>query len=83
MSFADEVERVWPGRGATFEVLGGGITNHNLKVEVELGFDDLRIAPVEICLLRKEKTQVLLVAVATGVVDPCRSRRAVRQWKQR
>jgi thiamine kinase-like enzyme len=32
--FANEVDRVWPGRGARFEVLGGGITNHNLKVEV-------------------------------------------------
>ena len=32
--FAAEVERVWPGRDARFEVLGGGITNHNLKVEV-------------------------------------------------
>jgi thiamine kinase-like enzyme len=34
-TFATEVERVWPGRGASFEVLGGGITNHNLKVEVD------------------------------------------------
>jgi thiamine kinase-like enzyme len=28
------VERVWPGRAATFEPLGGGITNHNFRVEV-------------------------------------------------
>ena len=35
VTFAAEVERVWPGRGARFEVLGGGITNHNLKVEVD------------------------------------------------
>ncbi len=34
-TFAAEVERVWPGRDARFEVLGGGITNHNLKVEVD------------------------------------------------
>ena len=26
------VERVWPGREARYEVLGGGITNHNAKV---------------------------------------------------
>ena len=26
------VERVWPRRGGAFEVLGGGITNHNVKV---------------------------------------------------
>jgi thiamine kinase-like enzyme len=28
------VERVWPGRAATIERLGGGITNHNFRVEV-------------------------------------------------
>jgi thiamine kinase-like enzyme len=43
-SFADEVERVWPGRGARFEVLGGGITNHNLKVEVDGETFVLRVA---------------------------------------
>ena len=32
---AAAVERVWPGRGARFEVLGGGITNHNVKVELD------------------------------------------------
>jgi thiamine kinase-like enzyme len=29
------VERVWPGRPATLEVLSGGITNHNVKVLLE------------------------------------------------
>jgi thiamine kinase-like enzyme len=33
-TFEAEVERVWPGRDARFEILGGGITNHNLKVDV-------------------------------------------------
>jgi len=28
------VERVWPGRAATIEPLGGGITNRNFKVEL-------------------------------------------------
>lgn len=28
------VERVWPGEAATIEPLGGGITNHNFRVEV-------------------------------------------------
>ena len=28
------VERVWPGQAVTFEPLGGGITNHNFRVEV-------------------------------------------------
>jgi thiamine kinase-like enzyme len=27
------VERIWPGAGAVVEPLGGGITNHNVKVE--------------------------------------------------
>jgi thiamine kinase-like enzyme len=43
-TFAEEVERVWPGRDARFEVLGGGITNHNLKVEVEGEVFVLRVA---------------------------------------
>jgi thiamine kinase-like enzyme len=29
------VERVWPGREARLEVLGGGITNHNVKVTLD------------------------------------------------
>jgi thiamine kinase-like enzyme len=29
------VERLWPGRRANVTVLGGGITNHNFKVEVD------------------------------------------------
>ena len=29
------VERVWPGRKAQVEPLGGGITNHNFKVDVD------------------------------------------------
>jgi thiamine kinase-like enzyme len=31
---AAAVERLWPGRRASVTVLGGGITNHNFKVEV-------------------------------------------------
>jgi aminoglycoside phosphotransferase (APT) family kinase protein len=38
------VERVWPGRGARFRVLGGGITNHNLKVELDGESYVLRVA---------------------------------------
>ena len=44
MTFADEVARVWPGRDARFEPLGGGITNHNLKVEVDGERFVLRVA---------------------------------------
>jgi thiamine kinase-like enzyme len=43
-TFAQEVERVWPGQAARFEVLGGGITNHNLKVEVDGEAFVLRVA---------------------------------------
>jgi thiamine kinase-like enzyme len=31
------LKRLWPGRPATFEPLGGGITNHNFKVELDGG----------------------------------------------
>jgi thiamine kinase-like enzyme len=32
---AAAVERLWPGRRANVTVLGGGITNHNFKVDVD------------------------------------------------
>ena len=38
------VARIWPGEEARVEVLGGGITNHNFKVEVDGGPYVLRIA---------------------------------------
>jgi thiamine kinase-like enzyme len=50
-TFAAEVERVWPGRAARFEVLGGGITNHNLKVEVDGESFVLRVAGKDTNLL--------------------------------
>jgi thiamine kinase-like enzyme len=43
-AFADAVERVWPGQQVRVEVLGGGITNHNLKVEVDGEAFVLRVA---------------------------------------
>jgi thiamine kinase-like enzyme len=45
------VERVWPGRHAHGEVLGGGITNHNLKVEVDGELFVLRVAGKDTALL--------------------------------
>ena len=45
------VERVWPGRGAHAEVLRGGITNHNLKVEVDGDLYVLRVAGKDTGLL--------------------------------
>jgi thiamine kinase-like enzyme len=37
VAFEEIVERVWPGRTTQVEVLGGGITNQNLKVTLEDG----------------------------------------------
>ena len=37
MAYEEIVERVWPDRKTTVEVLGGGITNHNLKVTLDDG----------------------------------------------
>jgi thiamine kinase-like enzyme len=49
--FEAAVERVWPGRDARVEVLGGGITNHNLKVVVEGESFVLRVAGKDTGLL--------------------------------
>jgi thiamine kinase-like enzyme len=54
--FAAEIERVWPGRGARFEVLGGGITNHNLKVDVDGERFVLRVAGKDTNLLGIDRT---------------------------
>lgn len=35
MDPTEAVERLWPGRHARVSVLGGGITNHNFRVDVE------------------------------------------------
>jgi thiamine kinase-like enzyme len=45
------VERVWPGETARIEVLGGGITNRNFKVEVGGGTFVLRIGGKDTALL--------------------------------
>ena len=41
---AEAVRRVWPDGGSEWEVLGGGITNHNVKVTRPDGVFVLRIA---------------------------------------
>ena len=66
MSFADEVERVWPGRGATFEVLGGGITNHNLKVGVDGERFVLRVAGKDTNLLGIDRSVELAATQAAA-----------------
>jgi thiamine kinase-like enzyme len=65
------VERVWPGRDARFEVLGGGITNHNVKVVVDgEGPYVLRIAGENTVLLgidRQVEHEATLAAAELGV----------------
>ena len=68
--FAEAVERVWPGRQARVEVLGGGITNHNLKVEVDGETFVLRVAGKDTDLLGIDRTVELAAtksAAALGV----------------
>ena len=68
MTFAAEVERVWPGRGARFEVLGGGITNHNLKVEVDGEYFVLRVAGKDTNLLGIDRTVELAATEAAAAL---------------
>jgi thiamine kinase-like enzyme len=67
----DVVERIWPGRTARITVLGGGITNHNLKVELGDGETYvLRIAGKQTGLLGIDRTveyEASLAAAAVGV----------------
>jgi thiamine kinase-like enzyme len=60
------VERVWPGRGALFEVLGGGITNHNAKVEVDGEAYVLRIAGKDTSLLGIDRSVELAATRAAA-----------------
>ena len=64
------VERVWPGRVARVEVLGGGITNHNLKVEVDGEHFVLRVAGKGTELLgidREVELEATRAAAAAGI----------------
>ncbi|HEU0335251.1 MAG TPA: phosphotransferase [Gaiellaceae bacterium] len=63
------VERVWPGRQADVEVLGGGITNHNLKVDLGGGeVYVLRIAGKDTDLLGIDRRTELEATRAAGAV---------------
>jgi len=69
--YEEVVERVWPGRQARVSVLGGGITNHNLKVELDGGDTFvLRIAgrnTAELGVDRGVEHEASLAAAAVGV----------------
>ena len=71
MSGVEEmVERVWPGRDAAVEVLGGGITNRNFKVSVDGATYVLRIGGKDTELLgidRRAEHEASLAAAAVGV----------------
>jgi len=62
------VERVWPGREARVEVLGGGITNHNLKVEVDGELFVLRVAGKDTNLLGIDRGVELAATQAAAAV---------------
>ncbi|RDI73682.1 Choline/ethanolamine kinase [Gaiella occulta] len=64
------INRVWPGREARVEILGGGITNHNIKVTLDEGAFVLRIAGKDTELLgidRSVEHEASLAAAAVGV----------------
>ena len=62
----EAVERVWPGREARVEVLGGGITNHNLKVDVDGEQYVLRVAGKDTGLLGIDRTVELAATEAAA-----------------
>jgi thiamine kinase-like enzyme len=69
-AFAEAVERVWPGRRARVELLGGGITNNNLKVEVDGELFVLRVAGKDTELLgidRRVELAATEAAAAHGI----------------
>jgi thiamine kinase-like enzyme len=66
----DIAARVWPGREALIEPLGGGITNHNFKVTVDDEAFVLRIGGKDTELLgidRNAEHDAARVAAASGV----------------
>jgi thiamine kinase-like enzyme len=64
------VERVWPGRAVRVEVLGGGITNHNLKVALDGEVLVLRVAGKDTELLgidRRVERDATVAAASVGI----------------
>ena len=66
--FEGAVERVWPGRDARVEVLSGGITNHNLKVEVDGEVYVLRVVGKDTNLLEIDRGVELAATEAAAAV---------------
>ena len=65
------VGRLWPGRAARLEVLGGGITNHNVRIDLDDGAAYvLRVAGRDTGLLgidRRAEHEATRAAAAVGV----------------
>ena len=71
-ALAEAVARVWPDGRSTWEVLGGGITNHNVKVSRPDGVVVLRVAGKDTDLLGIDRTVELAAtrAAAEAGVGP-------------
>lgn len=64
------IERLWPGKAARYEPLGGGITNHNYKIEVGGETVVLRIGGKDTELLgidRRAEEAAARMAASVGV----------------
>jgi thiamine kinase-like enzyme len=64
------VARIWPGEEARVEVLGGGITDHNVKIDVAGGSYVLRVGGRDAELLgidRAVEYEATLAAAAVGI----------------
>jgi thiamine kinase-like enzyme len=70
MRVDDVCERLWPGREARVERLGGGLTNHNFKVTVDGEVFVVRVGGQDTDLLgidRRSEHGAALVAATLGV----------------
>jgi len=65
---ARAVERVWPGREVRFEVLGGGITNSNVKVSLDGEAYVLRVVGKDTDLLGIDRSVELAATKAAAAV---------------
>ena len=64
------VARIWPGEEARVEVLGGGITDHNVRIDVAGGTYVLRVGGRDAALLgidRAVEYEAALAAAAVGI----------------
>jgi thiamine kinase-like enzyme len=65
---AAAVARVWPGRDVRFDVLGGGITNHNVKVDLDGCPVVLRVAGKDTGLLGIDRSVELAATRAAAAL---------------